>query len=94
MAGFERNILDITGVSNAKGIKIYSSIKLAAGNDTEQTIWAQKSNVGNLSYDGVGEGNKRLSWGASKVWIKNARLDMTGNRIQQVANPVDSEDAS
>ena len=92
-SGFGRDILDVTAVSNAKAIKIYSAVQLAAGNATEQTIWAKSGFVGNLSYAGVNENNIRLSWGSNKVWIKNAVLDMEGNRIEDIANPTDSKDA-
>ena len=93
--GLNRTLLDITGVNNWKNIKAYSAIGLYGGDDkdTTQAIYASSGNAGHLCYSGISTSNQRLSWGTSKVWIKNSTLDLTQNKIIHVADPVDPEDA-
>ena len=93
-SGASTETLRITGGGNGKQIHSYSSIELCGGDAARQTIWAKSGIVGNLSYSGTGDSNQRLSWGSTKVWIKNADLDLTDHKIIQVAEPEDNSDAA
>lgn len=86
--------LRISGGGNGKQIHSYSSIELCGGDTARQTIWAKSGIVGSLSYSGNADSNIRLSWGNSKVWIKNAELDLTSNKIINVAEPSSDSDAA
>lgn len=77
--------LRISGGGNGRQIHAGSSIGLAGGSDERQTVWAENGTAGHLSYNGVDEGNRRLSWGASKVWVRNAALDLTNNQIINIS---------
>ena len=78
--------LRITAGGNGRQIHAFSSIGLAGGSDAKQTIWAENGIAGHLSYNGVDETHRRLSWGASKVWIRR-ECDLTGNKIIGLADP-------
>ena len=93
-SGASTETLRITGGSNGRQIHSFSSIELCGGDAARQTIWAKSGIVGNLSYSGTGDSNQRLTWGANKVWIKNADLDLTDHKIIQVAEPENDSDAA
>ena len=93
-SGASTNTLRITGGGNGKQIHSFSSIELCGGDSARQTIWAKSGVVGNLSYSGNSDSNVRLSWGNSKVWIKNADLDVTGHQIINVDEPSNTNHAA
>ena len=74
----------ITGGGNGKQIHVGSSIELAGGSNEKQTINARGGFAGHLSYDGVDETHRRISWGSSKVWILR-QLDMVMNSITNIS---------
>ena len=74
-----------------KGDNMTGALTLYGGTETTQVINARSGVAGHLTYGGFSQ--QRLSWGSSKVWIKNASLDLTDNRIIKVGDPVDDTDA-
>ena len=67
-----------------KQVTVNSSIQLGGGADHKQVIWAKQGVAGHLSYKDTNDDARRISWGDSKVWIRNATLDMTNNNIINV----------
>ena len=76
--------IKITGGGNGKQIHVGSSIELAGASNEKQTINARGGFAGHLSYDGVDETHRRISWGSSKVWILRS-LDLVMNSIINVS---------
>ena len=74
----------ITGGGNGKQISVGSSIELAGASNEKQTINARGGFAGHLSYDGVDETHRRISWGSSKIWIRR-QLDLVANSIINVS---------
>ena len=84
-SGAATETVKITGGGNGKQIFVGSSITLNGGSDAKQNIVAQGGFTGTLSYDTNDDNGRRISWGSSKIWIRNANLDMTNNEIYNVS---------
>ena len=76
--------LQVTGGGNGKQITSNSAITLGGGSNEKQTIIAKTSTAGHLAYADNDENSRRLSWGASKVWILR-QLDMAMQSIINVS---------
>ena len=83
--GANTETIKITGGGNGKQIAVGSSIELAGGSDATQAIIAKTGFAGTLYYGNNDDAGRRISWGDSKVWIRNANLDMTQNEIYNVS---------
>ena len=84
-SGGTADIITFNGGSNDKQIEVYKSIQLKGATDAKQTIWTKNGTTGHLSYADITDDARRISWGDSKVWIRNANLDMTMNEIYNVS---------
>ncbi len=84
-SGANTETLRITGGGNGKQISSKSTIELSGGTDALQTIIAKSGKAGTLAYGDNDDNGRRISWGDSKVWIRNANLDMTMNEIYNVS---------
>ena len=89
----EREILQITGGENARTVRLYSSLGLDGGNETDQAIVAKSGYAAHLNYNGLKEEDQRFSWGASRVSVKNAELSLTNNKIIALADATNDMDA-
>ena len=84
-SGANTETFKITGGGNGKQIYVGSSIELSGGSDAKQGIIAKTGFAGTLYYGNNDDDGRRISWGDSKVWIRNANLDMTQNEIYNVS---------
>ena len=77
---------NITGNNGtfAGDVSITGNLTLAGGSSSSQTIISEIGYAGTLAYGTADK--QRLSWGDQKVWIRDANLDLTSNKIINVAD--------